>query len=472
MKIAILHYHLRPGGVTTVIRRQIESLSGYADLLVITGEEPPAPMGVPVAVIPQAGYDGSGASALGKAEPSADSAAQAIQNAIRDAFGGDCDVLHVHNPTLRKNSRFLKVLRILQDRGLRLFLHVHDLGEDGRPRSYFHADDYPSDCHYGVLNGRDYRALLESGLKPEGLHLLFNSVTPLEVPAGSADRRGAVYPVRAIRRKNIGEALLLSLFLPPGERLSVTLPPTSERDFPPYEAWRGFARDRELPVAFEAGLQSSLPDILAASRCVITTSLKEGFGFAFLEPWTAGLPVSGRRLEAVCPDFESQGVRLPKLYEALKVPKSLFSFNRFASDWKTLASAHFRSFGRRLRKREGDELFDETFPGDWADFGFLDERAQAEVIEAAALRPEALEGLAADNPFLKDIFASEGAGLIAENDRVIRSRYSLERYRDALLETYRAVAESPVRHSIDRERLLDFFLRGQRFTVVSSEASL
>jgi hypothetical protein len=41
MKIAFVHYHLRPGGVATVIRRQMAALAGVADCLVITGEAPP-----------------------------------------------------------------------------------------------------------------------------------------------------------------------------------------------------------------------------------------------------------------------------------------------------------------------------------------------------------------------------------------------------------------------------------------------
>jgi hypothetical protein len=51
---------------------------------------------------------------------------------------------------------------------------------------------------------------------------------------------------------------------------------------------------------------------MSGARTVLTTSLKEGFGFSFLEPWTAGIPVAGRRLEAVCLDFEDEGVALSR----------------------------------------------------------------------------------------------------------------------------------------------------------------
>jgi hypothetical protein len=54
--------------------------------------------------------------------------------------------------------------------------------------------------------------------------------------------------------------------------------------------------------------------------CVITTSVKEGFGFSFLEPWTAGRTVIGRRIDYVCKDFEEAGVRFDKLYSEIKIP--------------------------------------------------------------------------------------------------------------------------------------------------------
>ena len=38
--VAIIHYHLRPGGVTRVIERAVESLNNQVDVLVLTGEAP------------------------------------------------------------------------------------------------------------------------------------------------------------------------------------------------------------------------------------------------------------------------------------------------------------------------------------------------------------------------------------------------------------------------------------------------
>jgi hypothetical protein len=51
-------------------------------------------------------------------------------------------------------------------------------------------------------------------------------VAPVAATAG-LERNRYLYPVRAIRRKNIGEALLASLFIPKGRTVAVTLPPTT-----------------------------------------------------------------------------------------------------------------------------------------------------------------------------------------------------------------------------------------------------
>lgn len=459
-----MHYHLRPGGVATVIRRQARALAEAADVLILSGEAADG-FDVPVSVVPGIAYDGSGP------EESPGTTAERIVAEIRLAFGGDCDVLHVHNPTLRKNSRFLGILRSLRDRGVPLFLHVHDLAEEGRPDSYYPAEEYLDDCHYGVLNSRDYRALLDSGLRPEGLHLLFNEVAPLDGIDRAEKPTRVVYPVRAIRRKNIGEALLLSLFLPENDRLAVTLPPTSPRDLPFYRDWKDFSRERSLPADFDAGLAESFGSVMSSARCALTTSLKEGFGFAFLEPWTALIPVAGRRLETVCPDFEAEGVRFPSLYRGLPVSPELFDLSRFAEHWRRAAEALFRAFGAEPVRDEIYRMFGRIASGDEVDFGALDEVSQREVIAKVAENSVARRLFLRTNPFLSESFWDSPSGLAAENSRTVRSRFSSERYRDLLLSAYRAVRGTPVRHRIDKGRLLRFFLGGTDFRIVASEVA-
>ncbi|MGD9373989.1 MAG: hypothetical protein PVF14_21350, partial [Desulfobacterales bacterium] len=150
MKIAFIHYHLKTGGVTTVLRQQLEAVHKDLETLVITGVLPETPFPVDIIHIPQLAY-----STTYKHSVDPEAVADAILSAIQSRFDGPCDVLHVHNPTLAKNKSFLKVLTALQRKGLNLLLQIHDFAEDGRPSAYF-AEEYPADCHYCVINYRDY----------------------------------------------------------------------------------------------------------------------------------------------------------------------------------------------------------------------------------------------------------------------------------------------------------------------------
>ncbi len=83
-----------------------------------------------------------------------------------------------------------------------------------------------------------------------------NTVNPCRIkPQPELEKPLVLYPIRAIRRKNIGEAILLSLFFRHGQTLAVTLPPNSPSDIKSYEGWKIFVRDRKLNLEFDNGEQ-------------------------------------------------------------------------------------------------------------------------------------------------------------------------------------------------------------------------
>ena len=71
---------------------------------------------------------------------------------------------------------------------------------------------------------------------------------------------------------------------------------------------------------FEAGLTNDFESLVLSSEFIITTSITEGFGFSFLEPWTAKKMLWGRKLPDICEDFEKNGVQLDHLYTTLNIP--------------------------------------------------------------------------------------------------------------------------------------------------------
>jgi glycosyltransferase involved in cell wall biosynthesis len=467
MKIAILHYHLKPGGVATVIGHQLEALAGHADVLLLTGAESGQSMGTDTAVIPGIGYDGPGQPAA-RVDETPEQTASRIVEAIERRWPEGCDIVHVHNPLLAKNSRFLSILGHLQQSGLRLLLQIHDFAEDGRPEAYYADTPYPADCHYCVLNSRDYASLRGAGLDREGLHLLPNMVRPFALePEKRMEEKLILYPVRAIRRKNIGEAVLLSLYLEAPTRIAVTLPPNSPMDQAAYDSWRRFVRQHRLPVLFDASHTYAFSDLVQSAEALVTTSITEGFGFAFLEPWTAGQMLCGRRLPGICTDFEQQGLCLDHLYDRLPVPLAAFDADVFFHRWQAALLKNAARFGVSLANETIREHYSEmTRRGD-IDFGLLDEGFQQQVIRRMLSDRALAEEIQAKNSGIGNLADIPGReDRIRQNRAAVLSGYSREVYRKRLLHLYEAAAARTVRHRIDKTRLALDFLHPETFSLL------
>jgi len=57
MKIAFVHYHLKAGGVTTVLKQQVEAINDACELLVLTGEPVEEPFPADTVHIPGMNLD-------------------------------------------------------------------------------------------------------------------------------------------------------------------------------------------------------------------------------------------------------------------------------------------------------------------------------------------------------------------------------------------------------------------------------
>jgi hypothetical protein len=381
-------------------------------------------------------------------------------------WGGAADILHVHNPLIQKNAALLPALNILNKRGIRLLLQNHDLAEDFRPDVYTIGEDYPENCHYAVINNRDYSFLHRAGLKPEGLHLVPNEVVPVPVTPG-LERNRYLYPVRAIRRKNIGEALLLSLFIPPGRRAAVTLPPTVEKDQEQYRRWMDFAGECGLPVEFGVGLRESLADVYGSALCVISTSVKEGFGFSFLEPWTAGRAVIGRRIDYVCGDFEAAGLRFNALYQEIKIPIVYLAPLILRKKMERALTGIYEAFGQEPPRYLINMMGEELLSHDTVDFGRLDEESQEGIIRTMVSNGVVLQDIMKANPFLGNLADWQPQeGDIDYNSQQVLEAYGTERILSILKDTYQSVADNPVIHKLSKSILLELYLDPLQMSLV------
>lgn len=462
MKIAFLHFHLKRGGVTTVINQQIKAISASCETIAISGP----PQENEICLTDHFHVDGIGYDETSTSIYHPDKLAESILEKICAKWPGGCDLIHVHNPLLSKNRQFLSIIQALLQSGQTLLLQVHDFAEDGRPLFYF-QEEYPADCHYCVINSRDFRILSKSGLSAKGLHLLPNMITPLQDSCKKTIAGNYIlYPVRAIRRKNIGEAILLSQYMPGECSLFITLPPNSAEDKRSYSAWKQFVKKNELSIEFEKGFSFNFSSLVSSATGLITTSISEGFGFSFLEPWTAGKQLWGRRIPEICNDFDKNGIDLSHLYTFLSVPLDWIDKHSFYIKWSECLIETTNLFGLSKDLYKPEEQFDSIIKKGTIDFGLLDEKTQRQVINKIMHDPSFAADLLDLNPFMASIGTTIEDVLITKNKNAVMRYYGMEHYAETLLNLYQKVTSVPVSHQIDKNSLLSGYLRPEDFSLL------
>ncbi len=468
LAVVIVHYHLRPGGVTRVIERAVESLNDRVDLLILTGEAPE-----PSAILTPLMEPYEALAYAETAPPDSKLLAEDLRFTARSLLGRDPDVWHIHNHSLGKNSFTPRLVGHLARAGCRLLLQPHDFAEDGRPENYrllrsqlgeeMNRLLYPVADHvwYAPINFRDKAFLERIGL--DHVRALPNAVTAHPHMAGGSPSKTIVYPARAIRRKNMGEFLLWSLLAPEGYRFQSTLAPGNPKWLGYYNDWVAFAEQQDLPVEFDAGRRHDFAGLVQNAAALMSTSIAEGFGLAFLEPWLEGKMLLGRNLPEITNDFTDQGLNLSSLYDYLAVPIEWAGEEQFS---RTLLDAMKCSYAD-YSKPWDDDYFEQArasmiVDGN-VDFGILDEALQRNVIRHLIESPE-------DRDRLPSFETSQDPSLIEHNCNIVQTHYSLKAYGDRLLGIYQDLAETtagPVA-SADASALLDEFLQPQRFNLLRS----
>lgn len=468
LAVAILHYHLRPGGVTRVIERAVEALGDQVEIIVLSGEAP-----------------GNGDMLVPLNEPyyPLEYSEQPMQNMARVAedlrftahslLGRDPDIWHIHNHSLGKNSFTPQLVWHLANAGCRLLLQPHDFAEDGRPENYRLLTDqlgdslnqmlYPVADHvwYAPINYRD-KAFLE-GIGLPHVHELPNAVTaqPRQNIKDDVSTKTIVYPARAIRRKNMGEFLLWSLLAPEGYTFQSTLAPQNPKWQSYYNAWVEFAKELNLPIEFDAGRIQDFSELVQNAEALISTSIAEGFGLAFLEPWLEGKMLVGRKLPEITTDFEAEGLDLSTLYAALPVPLEWADAEQFHQSLETAMKQSYASYSKAWNSTYFEEAKTALVVDGKVDFGILDEALQRNVIRHLVAHPE-------DCAQLPAIETTANEPLIERNQNIVKEHYSLEAYGERLLGLYKQLAATDPGKvtAANASDLLDEFLQPERFNLL------
>jgi glycosyltransferase involved in cell wall biosynthesis len=255
--------------------------------------------------------------------------------------------------------------------------------------------------------------------------------------------------------------LLWSLLAPKGYTFQITLAPQNPLWQKIYNGWVEFATELYLPVEFNAGCTTDFSELVQNAEALISTSIAEGFGLSFLEPWLEGKMLVGRNLPEITSDFEEEGLDLSTLYSALPVPIEWAGAEPF---FKTLETAMKKSYASYSREWE-EEYFEQAkamlvIEGK-VDFGILDEKLQRNVIRHLAENPS-------DRTQLPPLFPEPDFSLIEHNRRIVTEHYSPEAYGERLLKLYSELAavKSGNVTSAKASGLLDEFLDPQRFNLL------
>ena len=515
-QLAIVHYHLNRGGVTQVIINQLRALDlalqtedPWRVVLVSSGcrvdwpEQLPDQLGsirLDMIEIPAMDYDRDPVASPGEL-------ARQIREGLRGrGYSADDTILHVHNHSLGKNLSLPGAIRILACDGFRLLLQIHDFAEDYRHEHYARmtaalatmatdgTDDlasvlYPQaeHIHYATLNRRDWSILRDAGVPLARLHLLPNPVPELGTLTARADARVrlaqasgvpvespfVLYPVRGIRRKNLGEALLWSALSDGNWHFGFTLPPINPVEQTSYLRWKRLAGELRLPCHFELGTLPglTLTDLLAAADLILTTSVAEGFGMVFLESWLAGRPLVGRDLPEISADFVAAGMRLNGLRPRLSVPLEWVNRSTFSETLTSLYASCLQSFGHSAADSATLAAQVEELVSDGTvDFAMLDPALQSRVIGRVRDDENARRRMLDLNPWMEhslNLSAASSAEDIRQNAEAVRRAYALDVFGPRLRDLYRAIAGSPrsdrLKSLTQPRQVLNTFLHLERF---------
>jgi hypothetical protein len=335
-----------------------------------------------------------------------------------------------HNLTLGKNcalsSAFAFCSRLCENGtdDVRFFSIIHDFAEEGRSDCLKQInslrdlgidiwdDLYPktNNLRFVAPNKRNYTLLKKSGFNVD---LLANPVETEKVKRRGIvqERRIAVkklisyskrqhtpfdpalptlfYPARVISRKNIIEALLVSSIICKVNLLVGKCGPSAAHRAL-YSKIRKLCVKYKAPVVFDCSepfapkkSKNGFPSILfdVADAC-ISTSIAEGFGYAFYEPWTNNRYIIGRRPMDFSP---VPGMKFPGLYARMPIPVSWIPiddcvrkyFDRMRPYYHVGNLKPFSSFAKFKT------VFEATFiKNNTIDFACLDETTQLDVVQS------------------------------------------------------------------------------------------
>ena len=437
MNILIIHYHLRAGGVTRVIESQAKILREQGHEVQIASSGPLEEWAKPGLIVPELDYGTEGTIPAER------------------LLELKSDLWIIHNPTLGLNANYPKMIEIAALAGVPILMQIHDFVEDGRPKNYQlvlgNKRLYPTarHVHYATINRRDLEILKTAGVPASRVHFLPNAVNPPAIKKRVSEDPFLFYPVRGIRRKNLGELCLLAAHAPPKTRFAVALRSGPEEPAFIHDDWVSFAEKEQLPIDFNVvgNHPDSFIELLEKATHLVTTSISEGFGLTFLDPAFLNKPLIGRDLPQITCDFVGYGT----LYKS--IPVSLDTLPSLEKEYREKLSQTMLDYGRTLNVVELNYAWSQFSAGGKVDFGNLPEEFQRKIIS--------------DNP-LPELSAWLERALRKKAEEVDLSPWTLKSYSKNLEKIVNAIGAPSDLSWISPERILTQFLAPEKFHFLRS----
>jgi hypothetical protein len=323
--------------------------------------------------------------------------------------------------------------------------------------------------HYAVLNARDYNYLKSAGIPEKCLYLLPN---PVIAPATNRLEQQIepfkymIYPVRAIPRKNIAEILFWAAHPDEHLRFGITLAPKNPQYLKDYQALVDFSNHENLPVDFEAGNKwnKSFEEVIGHSSAVISSSIAEGFGLAYLESWLSGKALVGRKLPQIMQAFEEDGIDFAGMYDQLMIPLDLLEEDKVKSELQNHALNAFKAYEIPNPQEHASSIVESVTNDHQIDFGRLSQTLQIELLKHLNSAPSSYLSLVEGS--LSSRISSQQQ--IASNQAIIQEKYSPQAFADRIDDIYKALfkSEQGKVNYISSVRLLPQFLNSDGFSLL------
>jgi len=430
MQLAVLHYHFRPGGVRRVIELGLPALARSGNFTRVTlaaGAAPDAawralmeaalhPCGVTWCIEPALGY-------WSELKQPATEVRAAIRETLR-RLAQPGVAFWAHNLSVGRNLLLAQELAALPAT-TPLWLHHHDWWWDGRwerwPEILAQGCTTLAEAVQATLpladNVRHFCVNLTDAQRLTGWTgaefrflpnpLTVPRVTPEETAAAREflrRRTGAaswwIYPCRALRRKNLAEALFVQQTLARDAVVVTTGGASSAAEETYYNTLTSSVAAKGWPL--HTGIAGhpdcpSVPALITAAETVIVTSLREGFGLPYCEAALLGRPCRARIPHGLETTLRHLSVPFAEQWHTLPVPAHFYDAAREA--------AHVTAGREKLRAVLPAEIHDALRtlppPPDEMDFGRLSLAGQLEALSAHNANPRGVRArpLATPAPF-------------------------------------------------------------------------